>query len=139
MKVLGLKGALPSQLRRGALLRECYPTEGPGPLPLALVVLYAAACGMALDGVVPGLPSFARCKADVYEYGELAHEALVAAGHLPLDIVQSGAAVVAAIVAALPAVVTDEALEEALTPTDAAPAAPIISSDDASGPCTSGT
>lgn len=132
-----MKRATPSQLRRMAIVSECSPQ----PEGTAAVLLACAAVGSAIDAHGPqgqGWPSFGKCKANVYDYGEGVHGALVADSPQS-DIVKEGWDLILEWVGMIAPPVTEEALHEALDPTDAGKPALGTSDDGASGPSSSVT
>lgn len=128
-----MKTAKPSQVRR----RSLYALLDPWPEEWALIVLIScAAYGFAVeaaDSAPKGWPSWSKLRADSLAYGE------GIAAVTGEDEMREGWRLLMAWLAEEPAPVTAEALEEALTPTEAATAARTTSSDAVSGPSTIAT
>lgn len=132
-----MKRATPSELRRMAIISECNPA----PEGVAAVLLACAAVGSAIDAHGPqgqDWPSFGKCKANVYDYGEGVYTALIA-GSSQADLVKEGWGLVREWIGMVAPAVTEEALHEALDPTEAGSPARGTSEDGASGPSSSVT
>ncbi len=118
--------ALPSELRRMAVLRECSPVPD-GPLA---VVIAAAAVGVAIDAHSQRSEwqSLTKHRMDVLAYGEEAYSVL-AQDHDQADIVREGWALIVEWSKMIAPAVTEEALEEAVDPTVAGSSEPTDSNE----------
>jgi hypothetical protein len=123
-----MKRALPSALRRLAVIGECHPM----PTGAAFVVAGVAAVGLAIDAHSQRKEwtSFGKHKMDVYAYGEEVHDVLTMDTE-QTELVREGWELIAAWVDMLPKAVSEEALEEAVHPTGAeSPAATTSCGDE---------